>query len=73
VLFKAALADAGIAVLSRLLIAQHLASGELVHLLPDWHFSCSTIYAALPSRKLVPERTRAFLNFVSQLLPDQPG
>jgi DNA-binding transcriptional LysR family regulator len=71
VLYRAALGDVGIAVLSRLLIAQHLASGELVHLLPDWHFSCSTIYAALPSRKLVPERTRAFLDFVSQLLPAQ--
>jgi DNA-binding transcriptional LysR family regulator len=69
VLYRAALGDVGIAVLSRLLIAQHLASGELVHLLPDWHFSCSTIYAALPSRKLVPARTRAFLDFVSQLVP----
>ena len=73
VLYRAALGDVGIAVLSRLLIAEHLTNGELVHLLPDWHFSCSTIYAALPSRKWVPERTRAFLEFVSQLLPVQPS
>lgn len=69
VLFRAALNGAGIAVLSRLLVAPHLATGELVHLLPDWMFGRSTVYAAVPSRKLMPARTRAFLAFVSELLP----
>jgi DNA-binding transcriptional LysR family regulator len=69
VLFRAALSDAGIAVLPRLLVRPHLEKGELVHLLPEWHFSCATIYAAVPSRKLIPERTRAFLAFVNELLP----
>lgn len=67
VLYRAALNGVGIAVLSRLLVAPHLASGELVHLLPDWMFGRSTIYAAVPSRKLIPARTRAFLAFVSEL------
>lgn len=71
VLYRAALNGAGIAVLSRLLVAPHLASGELVHLLPDWMFGRSTIYAAVPSRKLIPARTRAFLAFVSELSPAQ--
>lgn len=67
VLYRAALNGVGIAVLSRLLVAPHLASGELVHLLPDWMFGRSTIYAAVPSRKLIPARTRVFLAFVSEL------
>lgn len=69
VLYRAALNGAGITVLSRLLVASHLVSGELVHLLPDWIFGRSTIYVAVPSRKLIPARTRAFLAFVSELLP----
>ena len=69
VLFRAALSDAGIAVLPRLLVRRYLERGELVHLLSEWHFNCSTIYAAVPSRKLIPERTRAFLTFVNGLLP----
>lgn len=67
VLYRAALNGAGITVLSRLLVAPLLASGELVHLLPDWMFGRSTIYVAVPSRKLIPARTRAFLAFVSEL------
>jgi DNA-binding transcriptional LysR family regulator len=63
VLFRAALEGAGVAVLSRALAEPHLGSGALVHLLPEWIFGRFTIYAALPSRKLMPARTRAFLDF----------
>ncbi len=71
VLYRAALDGAGIAVLSRLLVAPHLASGALVHLLPDWIYGRATVYAAVPSRKLIPARTRAFLTFLSEWLPPQ--
>ncbi|MBU1361441.1 MAG: LysR family transcriptional regulator [Gammaproteobacteria bacterium] len=70
VLYKATLDGAGVAALSTALVAPHLESGRLVHLLPDWIFGRFTIYAALPSRKLLPARTRAFLDFISQ--PLQP-
>ena len=46
-----------------------LASGALVHVLPDWINGRLTIYAAVPSRKLIPARTRAFLTFISEWLP----
>jgi DNA-binding transcriptional LysR family regulator len=69
VLYRAALDGAGIAVLSRLLVASHLANGDLVHVLPDWMVGRLTIYAAVPSRKLIPARTRAFLSFISDWLP----
>ena len=65
VLFRAALEGAGVAVLSRALAEPHLRSGALVHLVPEWIFGRFTIYAALPSRKLLPARTRAFLDFFS--------
>lgn len=69
VLYRAALDGAGVAVLSRLLVERHLASGDLVHLVPDWIFGRLTVYAAVPSRKLIPARTRAFLTFLSDWLP----
>lgn len=71
VLYRAALDGAGIVVLSRLLVTPQLASGALVHLLPDWINGRLTVYAAVPSRKLIPARTRAFLSFISDWLP--PG
>ena len=72
VLHRAALDGAGMAVLSNLLAAPHFATGELVHVLPDWLSRRTTIYAAVPSRRLIPARTRAFLAFVGELLPT-PG
>ena len=72
VLLRTALDGAGITFLSRLLVAPHLARGTLVHLLPEWIFGRFTIYAALPTRKFMPARTRAFLDFLTEL-PPQPG
>lgn len=66
VIFRAALDGAGVAMLPRQLIAPQLASGALVQLLPDWIFGRYTTYAVLPTRKLVPARTRAFLDFLSE-------
>lgn len=71
VLYRAALDGAGVAVLSRLLAERHLTSGELVHLLPDWIYGRLTLFAAVPSRKLMPARTRAFLGFLNEWLPAQ--
>lgn len=65
VLYRAALEGAGIAVLSTALAAPQLVSGALVQLLPGWIFGRFTIYAALPSRKQLPARTRALLDFLS--------
>ena len=44
----------------------YLKAGTLVHVLPDWIFGRFTLYAALPTRKLVPARTRAFLDFAAE-------
>lgn len=69
VLLRAALDGAGVAFLSRLMAAPLLRRGRLMHVLPDWIFGRFTIYAALPTRKLVPARTRSFLDFMAQAAP----
>lgn len=71
VIFRAALDGAGVAMLPRQLIAPQLTSGALVHLLPDWIFGRYTTYAVLPTRKLVPARTRAFLDFLTETVAGQ--
>jgi len=73
VLHRAAMDGAGIAVLSRTLIAPELASGRLVHLLPDWLFGRFTVFAALPSRKIVPRKTRTLLEFLATSIPGGNG
>lgn len=71
VLYRAALDGAGVAALSRLLVESRLAAGELVHLLPDWTFGSSTVYVAVPTRTLMPARTRALLDFLQERAPDR--
>ena len=68
-LMRAAVDGAGVAVTSRLLAEEHLARGELVHILPGWIFSRYTIYAALPSGRMPPARTRVFLDFLTEHVP----
>jgi DNA-binding transcriptional LysR family regulator len=68
-LCQAALEGAGIAALASALVAPQLVRGELVRLLPEWVAGRFTICAALPSRKLMPARTRAFLDFLDRAMP----
>ena len=68
-LMRAAVDGAGVAVTSRLLAEEHLARGKLVHILPGWIFSRYTIYAALPSGRMLPARTRVFLDFLTEHVP----
>jgi len=68
-LLRAALDGVGVAVMARLLVQSYLDSGALVHVLPDWMFARYTVYAALPTRRMLPARTKAFLDFVSEQMP----
>jgi DNA-binding transcriptional LysR family regulator len=67
-LFAAAIAGAGIGALPKFPATNYFASGALVHLLPEWIFGRYTVYVALPTRKLIPARTRAFVDFATQIL-----
>lgn len=68
-LFTAAISGAGVAALPRFPATHHFESGALVQLLPDWIFGRYTVYLALPTRKLMPARIRAFLDFAIKLVP----
>ena len=68
-LLRAAVDGAGVTVTSRLLAQEHLARGELMHILPAWVFSHYTVYAALPSGRMLPARTKAFLDFLTHQVP----
>ena len=74
-LFAAAVAGAGIAALPKFPARNYFESGKLTHLLPDWIFGRYTVFVALPTRKLMPARTRAFLDFASErvLKPNAVG
>lgn len=70
VLLRAVMDGNGIAIMPRLLANRHLAAGALVHVLPDWILSRYTVYAALPTRRMLPARTRVFLDFISEQTAD---
>jgi DNA-binding transcriptional LysR family regulator len=61
-LLHAALSGAGIASIPATLVAPWLSRGELVRVLAPWNTGTLAIWAALPSRRFVPRRSRAFLD-----------
>ena len=65
-LLQAALDGAGITAMSVELGAPYLASGALVRVLAPWITGRLSLYAALPSRKFLPQRTRVFLEYLTE-------
>jgi DNA-binding transcriptional LysR family regulator len=65
-------AGVGIAGIDRLLVTDALAAGRLRRLMPDWHLPGSTAWAVFPERRLMPLRTRVFLEAMSALLESCP-
>ncbi len=46
---------------------EHLATGRLAQLLPDWAKERFPLFAYLPTRRLLSAKLRAFLDFVLTL------
>ncbi len=63
-LLAAAIAGLGIAGLPSFVVEEALRDGRLERVLPQWHGASLTLYAAMPTRKHVPVRTRAFVDFL---------
>jgi DNA-binding transcriptional LysR family regulator len=61
-LLAAAEAGLGIAGLPSFLAAEPLRTGRLERVLPGWHGGRLTLYAAMPTRRHLPARTRAFVD-----------
>ena len=64
-LLRATLDGAGICSMPVELAAPYMALGQLVRVLPQWVTGHFTLYAALPSRRFIPRRTRAFLEYLT--------
>jgi DNA-binding transcriptional LysR family regulator len=63
-LYAAALAGLGIAGLPSFMAEDALMEQALERVLPQWHMRTVTLFAAMPTRKHVPMRTRAFVDFL---------
>jgi DNA-binding transcriptional LysR family regulator len=63
-MYAAALAGLGITGLPSFVAEDALLENALERVLPQWHLLTTTLYAAMPTRKHVPARTRAFVDFL---------
>ena len=64
-LVRAAIDGAGVTAVAVGLAVPHLAQGDLVRVLAPWITGRLAMYAAIPSRKFIPRRTLAFLDFLA--------
>jgi DNA-binding transcriptional LysR family regulator len=62
VLLRLACADAGIAMVVDHFVESYLRSGQLVQVLSDWSAPAHAAWAVFPGRRLMPRRTRVFLD-----------
>jgi DNA-binding transcriptional LysR family regulator len=65
-IFAAAVSGLGIAGLPSFVAATGLRDGRLERVLPAWRGTTLQIFAAVPTRKHLPARTRAFIDFLVQ-------
>lgn len=66
-LARIACSGAGIAASSGLFAEPHLRKGELVRILPEWEMPPSIGWAVFPGRRLMPAKTRAFLDMMEEM------
>lgn len=57
---------AGIAASSQTFAAPYLKTGELVRVLPEWDLPLASGWAVFPGRRLMPAKTRAFLDMMEE-------
>lgn len=72
VLVQAALAGLGVVVSPSFIAHRALAAGELVSLLPAYQAPGTTAYAVYPSRRHLPQRVRALIEFLVQRFGTTP-
>jgi DNA-binding transcriptional LysR family regulator len=66
-LVRIACTGAGIAASSGMFANPYMAKGELVRVLPQWELPMVTGWAVFPGRRLMPAKTRAFLDLMEQM------
>lgn len=70
-LLRAAIDGAGVMSVSLDIVASYLTQGDLVRVLNPWVTGRLAMYAALPSRKFIPERSRLFLDYLVEQTREQ--
>ncbi|MYM34384.1 LysR family transcriptional regulator [Duganella sp. FT50W] len=65
-LVRMAKTGAGIAASTEVFAREALQTGELVRVLPEWAFPTVVAWAVFPGRRLMPAKTRAFLDMLEQ-------
>ena len=69
-----AIHGAGVALLPQWLVAPDIRSKRLRQLLPDHRFPAQGVYAVYPDTRHVPEKVRAFIDFLQTFVATQaPG
>ncbi len=68
---RAALMGLGVAMIAVPYVERHLESGALQRLLPDWHADLGAISLYFTSQKLLPAKTRAFVDYVTTAYREQ--
>ncbi|MDB5992442.1 MAG: LysR family transcriptional regulator [Herbaspirillum sp.] len=68
VLLRLACAGAGVVAISDEFAEHDLRDGKLLPVLPDWTLPNNSAWAVFPDRRLMPRRTRAFLDAINQYL-----
>ncbi len=72
-LLRMAATGVGIAASTELFAAQFLQTGELVRVLPEWAFPQVTGWAVFPGRRLMPAKTRVFLDMLENAFDSGAG
>ncbi|MDC8771814.1 LysR family transcriptional regulator [Roseateles albus] len=72
-LLKMACAGVGITAVGEHFAQDYVARGELLRILPDWCLAPVPCWAVFPERRLMPLRTRVFLEAVALALSSCPG
>lgn len=71
-LTRMATAGIGIVETAEHIAVPHLRSGELLRVLPDWRPPPATAWAVFAGRRLMPSKTRAFIDMLQHALNDAP-
>lgn len=72
-LVQLACAGAGIAAVPEYFAAPGVRRGELRRVLPEWHLPAHAAWAVFPGRRLMPTKTRAFIDLLQITLAKAPG
>ncbi|HMX53865.1 MAG TPA: substrate binding domain-containing protein, partial [Plasticicumulans sp.] len=72
-LVRMALAGAGLVAIDERFVRPHLAAGTLLPVLPAWTLPPVTAWAVMPGRRLMPAKTRAFVEALIRTLADDKG